>query len=194
MRFEHVLKGKVVEVIIGSLLRHAGYAVVASSVETLFPSLPHLTADQYASLRLGAEIRLMPDLLLLPAEGQASEIEIKYRTSLSREVARDLAAELRTQQQHFPDTHTVIVRGVAPAGTPGGVDDHIRVLAPRTLELFAAADLFYHTCTGPESPADTRLEPMWQAMRPITSVWSRLRDHRDALERVVPLCRALAAL
>lgn len=195
MEFLNTLKGSTVQTIIQCLLRQAGYPVVSTSIEVLIPSLSLLDWASYDGLDLGAELRLLPDLLLLPRESPARLVEVKYRMKLDREALRNLLEKCRVQQKHFPDAYTVLVRGSSPKGAAARVDDLIRVLPPNSLELLAAADLFFHTCAPASGGSEeARLEPLWQSLRPMTTVFDRLQSHREVLEQVVPLVRALVAL
>src|SRR5690606_16209403 len=69
--FRNAVKGAVVESAILSLMRHGGYSAVPSSVENLFPILPALDHARYSALDLASQIRLLPDLLILPDQGEA---------------------------------------------------------------------------------------------------------------------------
>jgi hypothetical protein len=179
VEFLNTLKGSTVQTIIHCLLRQAGYPVVSTSIEALIPSLTQLDWAQYDSLKLGPELRLLPDLLLLPQENSA----------------RQVLEKCREQQQRFPDAYTIIVRGTSPRGAAARADDLIRVLPPNALELLAAADIFFHVCPPAEGGSEeTRLEPLWQSLRPMTTVFDRLQSQREVLERVVPLIRALVTL
>lgn len=195
MDFLNTLKGSTTQTIVHCLLRQAGYPVVSTSIESLIPSLTLLDWAQYDSLKLGAELRLLPDLLLLPQENSARLLEVKFRTKLDRETLRRLLEKCREQQRHFPDAYTIIVRGTSPRGAAARADDLIRVLPPNALELLAAADIFFHACPSTDGGAEeARLEPLWQSLRPMTTVFDRLQNQREALERVVPLVRALVTL
>lgn len=195
MDFLNHVKGSSAQGIIHCLLRQAGYPVISTSVEALIPSLTLLDWATYDSLDLGPELRLLPDLLLLPRDAPARLVEVKFRARLDREVLRHLLEKCRFQQEHFPDAYTVLVRGSSPKGPGARADDLIRVLPPRSLELLAAADIFFHTCTSAGGAAEeARLEPLWQALRPMTTAFERLQSQREMLERIVPLVRALAEL
>jgi hypothetical protein len=195
VEFLNTLKGSTVQTVIHCLLRQAGYPVVSTSIEAIIPSLTLLDWAQYDSLKLGAELRLLPDLLVLPQEHSTRQVEVKFRTRLDRETLRRLLEKCREQQQRFPDAFTIIVRGTSPRGAAARADDLIRVLPPNALELLAAADIFFHVCPSAEGGSEeTRLEPLWQSLRPMTTVFDRLQSQREVLERVVPLIRALVTL
>lgn len=195
MDFLNTVKGSIAQTTIHCLLRQAGYPVISSSIESLIPSLSLLDWASYDALNLGEELRLLPDLLLLPRESTARLAEVKYRTRLDRNTIRKLLEKCRAQQEHFPGAYTVIVRGTSPKGAAARADDLIRVLPPNELELLAAADLFFHSCTPVEvTTEEAKLEPLWQSLKPMTTVFERMREHREALEKVVPLMRALADL
>jgi hypothetical protein len=195
VEFANEVKGSVTHAAIACMLRHAGYPVVQTGVEVTIPALPLLTAADVASLELGPELRSAPDLCVLPRGGAALHVEVKYRKRLDRNVLRLLAEKLADQQRHYPQTHTILVRSVSPQGDAARADDLVRVLPPGRLQVLAAADLFYHTVAGEGISEELRLEPLWQALRPVTSVFDRLQgEKREILERLVPLIRALADL
>ncbi|MEW5926412.1 MAG: hypothetical protein AB1941_02890 [Gemmatimonadota bacterium] len=195
MEFLNSVKGSVAQTMIHCLLRHSGYLVVPTSIEALIPSLTLRDWAGYDALNLGPELRLLPDLLLLPPEGSARLAEVKYRTRLDRETIRRMLEKCRAQQEHFPDAYTILVRGSSPRGAAARADDLVRVLPPNALELLAAADLYFNAITpAPGGSDETRLEPLWQSLRPMTSVFDRLQGQRETLEQLVPLIRALATL
>lgn len=195
MEYANEIKGVITQAAMACMLRHAGYPVVQTGVEMMIPALPLLTASDVASLELGPELRSTPDLCVLSRGSTALQVEIKFRRRLDRNVVRQLAEKLAAQQRHYPQTHTILVRSASPKGEAARADDLVRVLPPRRLEVLAAADLFYHTITGEGTCEDLRLEPLWQSLRPVTSVFDKLQgEKRDLLERLVPLIRALADL
>ena len=195
MEFLNSVKGSVAHTMIHCLLRQSGYLVVSTSIEALVPSLTLRDWAGYDALNLGPELRLLPDLLLLPPEGSARLAEVKFRTRLDRETIRRMLEKCRAQQEHFPDAYTILVRGSSPRGAAARADDLVRVLPPNALELLAAADLYFNAITpAPGGSDETRLEPLWQSLRPMTSVFDRLQGQRETLEQLVPLIRALAAL
>lgn len=195
MDFLNTLKGSITQTLVHCLLRQAGYPVVSTAIESLIPSLALLDWSSYDNLHLGAELRLLPDLLLLPRENSARMVEVKFRSRFDRETLRRLLEKCQVQQKHFPETYTVIVRGTSPKGAMARADDVIRVLPPGSLELLAAADIFFHVCVPAVGESEeARLEPLWQSLRPMTTVFDRLQSQREVLEQIVPLIRALAAL
>jgi hypothetical protein len=195
VEFLNSVKGSVAHTMIHCLLRQSGYLVVSTSIESLVPSLTLRDWAGYDALNLGPELRLLPDLLLLPPEGSARLAEVKYRTRLDRETIRRMLEKCRAQQEHFPDAYTILVRGSSPRGASARADDLVRVLPPNALELLAAADLYFNAITpAPGGSDEARLEPLWQSLRPMTSVFDRLQGQREMLEQLVPLIRTLAAL
>lgn len=194
MEFSSALKGSITETLVHSLLREAGYPVVHTSIETVLPGLSMLDWANMARLELGSELRLLPDLLVLPQEGPAVLLEVKYRTRLDRETVRKLAEKVRRQHAHFPGTCTVLLRGTSPKGANARADDLIRVLPNDALQLLGAADLFYHHPGASALPEDEKLEPLWSALRPLTTAFPRLQEHRTVLEGITPVIRSLAEL
>lgn len=195
MDFLNTLKGSLAQSVVHCLLRQAGYPVVCTSIESLIPSLTLLDWTSYDNLRIGPEVRLLPDLLLLPRDSSARLVEVKYRSKLDRETLRRLLEKCQMQQTHFPETSTVIIRGTSPRGAAARADDVIRVLPPTSLELLAAADIFFHVCSAAAGESEeARLEPLWQSLRPMTTVFDKLQSQREMLEQIVPLIRALATL
>lgn len=195
MTYRDVLTGALVETAIHSLLRQAGYAVVPGSIERLAPGLPLLSRAEYQRLQMPDELRLMPDLMILPPDAPALLIEVKWRTRLSREILQKLRDKLARQQQRFPGAHTVIARGVSPKGDAAKIDDFVRVLPAGRLEIIAAADLFFHLSSQDGASEAERLEPLWQSLRPMTAIFERLQgEHRPDLEQLAPLFHAIANL
>lgn len=194
MDFRSTLTGAVAEAAIANLLHNAGYPVVRSSIESIFPQLPLLSRSDYAELEISPMLRQLPDLLVLPPEGAAQLVEVKYRTSLTRETVNLLFDKVRRQQELHPQTHTIIIRGRAPNAEKARADDHVRVLPPNRAELLAAADLFFHSCPAGSREEQERMEPMWRALRTLPSAFPRLQSDRGQLERLPPIFRALAAL
>jgi hypothetical protein len=189
--FASAAKGGATEALLASLLREAGYSVIPTAIEGLVPALSAMDQDAYQRLSLSPELRLLPDLLVLPCDGAALQVEVKFRSRIDREVLRQLLERLRRQQAVHPATQTVLVRGVSPRGEAARVDDLIRVLPPGRLALLEAADLFWHTCVT-EGDEEERIEPVWGALRPLTTSFPRLQSHRNQLERLIPLIRSLA--
>jgi hypothetical protein len=191
--FRNVLVGSIAETAVLHLLRQAGYAAVPASVESLFPMLPAMDQAVYEALDLAAELRHLPDILVLPQGSPSMLVEVKFRRRVDRDTLRKLYEKLHRQQARFPDAHTVVIRGTSPKGAAARVDDLVRVLPPGRLELILAADLFYHTAAE-GSAEEARLEPLWCALRPLTSAFDRLQGRREDVDRLVPLVRALAEL
>lgn len=194
MDFRSTLTGAVTEAALADLLRHAGYAVIRTSIETIVPQLRLLNQGEYARLEISPVLRHLPDLVVIPPGHPATHLEVKFRRSLTRSVVNMLLEKARTQQELHPQTHTIIVRGRAPHGAKARADDHVRILPPRRLELLAAADVFYHSCPTESNGEDERLEPMWRALRTVPGAFPLLQPHRDQLEQLVPLFRTLATL
>jgi len=185
------LTGRVAEVVVASALRQAGYGVYASGIEQMFPVLPTLDQSRYLELDLGP-LRLLSDLLVIPATGKALPVEVKYRRNLDRLTLQRLREKV-CEQQDVLAVHTVIMRGVSPRGDAARADDLVRVLPPHRSDLLAAGDVFFHAL-GEVADEAARLDPVWSALRPMTTAFPQLQAHRDALERLVPMVRALSAL
>ena len=195
MDFTNDCKGAIVETAIACLLRHAGYPVAHAGIESLLPVLPLFGHGRYEALDLTPQLRLSPDLLILPHGAPGLQIEVKYRKYLDRGAVQKLLVKVGEQQACYPQTHTILVRSVSPRGSAARADDVVRVLPPKRLEILAAADLFYHGGPADALPEDSRMEPLWQALRPMTSTFDRLQgENREMLERLVPVFRSLAEL
>lgn len=194
MDFRSTLAGAVTETAIAGLLHHAGYPVVRSSIETIFPHLPLLSQDEYAQLNVSPVLRQLPDLLVLPIDGPAMLLEVKFRSKLTRATVALLLDKVRSQQNVHPQAHTIIARGTSPLGERARADDLVRLLPPGRLELLAAGDLFFHSLPADSDQEDERLEPMWRALRTLPSAFPRLQAQRHQLEQLVPVLRTLAAL
>ncbi|MDQ3523264.1 MAG: hypothetical protein M3434_13150 [Gemmatimonadota bacterium] len=194
MDYLNDLKGTLTQGAVCCALRHAGYPVVPSSIEALFPMLPLLSGEGYQSLALAPQLRRLPDLLILPNAGAAWQVEVKYRSRITRDGLCQLHTKLKAQQDSHPETHTVLIRSVSPRGAAARADDLIRVLPPRKLEHLVAADIFYHNL-GEGAAEEQRLEPLWQSLRTMSSSFPRLKGApRQLLEQLVPFIRAMAEL
>lgn len=194
MECSNTLKGMVAETLVAALLREAGYPVVSTSIETILPSLSLLDWASMDRLDLAPELRRLPDLLVLPREGPATLLEVKFRSRLDRDTLRHLAGKLRDQNTNYPSACTVLTRGTSPKGASARPDDLIRVLPPNAPELLAAGEIFFHVIGAGAVNEEDKVEPVWSAMRPMTSAFPRLQEHRATLESIVPVLRCLAEL
>lgn len=195
MQYTNNLKGALAETAICCLLRNAGYPAVPNGIESRMAMLPLLTGAQVASLDLTPEVRLAPDLLILPLGRASVLVEIKYRRQITRDVLQQLLCKAQEQQRYYPTTHTILIRSISPKGAAARADDLIRVLPPNRLELLAAGDVFYHCTAGQEAGEHERLEPVWSALRPMSGAFDALQGAgREMLEHLVPFVLGLEAL
>lgn len=160
MSFASMLKGRIAERIVVTLLERGGFRVTRLGIEELFDEIKYLPREQYLSLGLPNRLRGLPDLLVAdPKVSWAAMLEIKYRRRFDAECARELYATLREQREHWPEAWALIM--VAEPFFVGARfhQDFIRLIGPDDLHRLA------------EAPPTIRGETEKQRM---SRVWDRL--------------------
>jgi hypothetical protein len=193
MEFRSTVKGSTAETLVRVLLQSTGCTVMATSVEQLIPSVVAVTQGRYAQMALPHSIRYMADLLVIPPAGAARLLEIKYRTFLDLSSIRWIREKASKQASFVSDVHTVLVRGVSPAGTKARLDDIVRVVPPGRVDLLTAGELaIQQPLTGVTESA--KAEGFWQALQPLSELLPVLREHTAEVEVVVRAFIALARM
>jgi hypothetical protein len=135
MTFASVLKGRLAERIIVTLLERGGFRVTRLGIEELFDEVKYLDRQQYLKLGLPPQLRSLPDLLIAdPKVTWAKMLEIKFRRRFDIESIRLLHSTLAEQRRSWPDCWAVIL--IAEPFLQGGRfhQDYIRLLGPNDLE------------------------------------------------------------
>jgi len=135
MPFGSVLRGRVAERILVTLLERGGYRVTRLGIEEIFDEIKLLSLHEYQALGLSKQLRTLPDLLVSdPAVSWAALVEVKYRRTFDLEVARELHSTISEQRKYWPESYTVIM--IAEPFVEGGRfhQDYIRLIKPGELE------------------------------------------------------------
>jgi hypothetical protein len=110
MQFSSVVKGRIAESLLITLLERMSYRVTRLGVEVLFDEVKHLDAGQYRALNLPPQLRTLPDLLVADAEIEhAYLVEVKLRRRFDQETARELCATLNEQHKYWPQAVAVVM-------------------------------------------------------------------------------------
>lgn len=134
MTFASILKGRIAERIIVTLLERGGFRVTRLGIEELFDEIKYLPRDQYLALGLPTQLRALPDVLVAdPRVTWARMLEIKFRRRFDAETARELHSTLSDQREHWPDAWALIM--IAEPFVEAGRfhQDYIRLLGPDDL-------------------------------------------------------------
>src|ERR1043166_4540366 len=132
MTFANLLRSRVAERILVTLLERGGYRVTRLGIEEIFDEIKLLSKAEYLGLGLPPALRALPDFLVAdPHVSWAVLVELKFRRRFDDEVARELHATLTEQRVHWPDSHAVIM--IAEPFVEGGRfhQDYIRYVKPR---------------------------------------------------------------
>jgi hypothetical protein len=135
MPFSHVLRGRVAERILVTLLERGGFRVTRLGIEELFDEVKYLSMQEYLKLGLSKALRALPDLLVADAQiSWAALVEVKYRRVFDAEAARELHATLTEQRMHCPEAYAAII--IAEPFVEGGRfhQDYIRMVEPGNTE------------------------------------------------------------
>jgi hypothetical protein len=135
MSFASILKGRLAERIVVSLLERGGFRVTRLGIEELFDEIKYLGREEYLALGLPSQLRTLPDLLVAdPGVTWAVMMEIKFRRRFDSDTARDLHKALQDQRQLWPDAWALIM--IAEPFVEGGRfhQDYIRLLGPDDLD------------------------------------------------------------
>lgn len=133
MEFKNIVKGQITQTLIKTLFEGAGYRVEQLGIEEIFKELRHLDYCSYSALNLPDNLRQLPDLLVTDLSlKKAWMVEIKYRKRLDKFNSESLYKTLSSQYEHWPQTHTVLIRGDAQSSRH---QETIGVITPKSLEL-----------------------------------------------------------
>ena len=110
MTFASLLRGRLAERIIVSLLERGGFRVTRLGIEELLDEIKYLPRDQYVGLGLPPQLRTLPDLLVAdPRVSWARLLEIKFRRRFDDEVARELHGAISEQRQFWPESWALVM-------------------------------------------------------------------------------------
>lgn len=188
--FASTHKATIAQASIHSVLTYAGYRVSPIGVETRCPEIVYLNKPEYDALDIPDALRTTPDLAAYaPPVGPLHLVEIKYVSSWSTDSLRLMASKLERQRQYYRCV-TVILRARSAATEAPGVDDLVRVLLPDQLVLLSTAQVLARLEPAPaDAGVDSRLEPIWQSMEPLSTAFDRLAARsgwQDMLIRALP--------
>lgn len=194
-----VLKGRLAERIVVTLLERGGFRVTRLGIEELFDEIKYLPKDQYLGLGLSPQLRALPDILVAdPKVTWAVTLEIKFRRRFDEEVARELHSTLRDQRHYWPEAWALLL--IAEPFFDGARfhQDYIRLLGPDDLGqlvdpvisasteteqkraqrrwegLPMLTKLFYHA-HGDDAQSRKLAEQFWTGAEYVTSAIKELR-------------------
>jgi hypothetical protein len=111
-------KGRFAETIISTLLEHAGYRVLRLGVEEVVSEVKAGVARGERTLQLPDQLRTAPDFLVVdPATGECTLLEVKFRGTFDDRVATGLHAVLTRQATYWPEAVTAIVCADPPGSS-----------------------------------------------------------------------------
>lgn len=138
LSFSSVLKGRLAERIVVTLLERGGFRVTRLGIEELFDEIKYMQREQYLNLGLPQELRTLPDLLVAdPKVSWAVMLEVKYRKRFDLETARELHSTLTDQRRCWPQAWALMM--IAEPFVEAGRfhQDYIRLIPPENLhDLF----------------------------------------------------------
>ena len=138
--FASMLRGRLAERIIITLLERGGYRVTRLGVEEVFDEIKYLGRDEYLALGLPLALRALPDLLVTdPGVTKGHMIEVKYRRTWDREASIGLYDLLTAQREHWPASHAVLVISEADYPALNLHQDYMRVIPAGQTDLLAPA-------------------------------------------------------
>jgi hypothetical protein len=136
MSFTSVLKGRLAERILVTLLERGGYRVARVGIEELFDEVKYLSQDEYLELKLPPQLRTLPDLLVADATvSWAKLIEVKFRRTFDGEVAAELHDKLSEQRKYWQESYAILMIGEPFVEGGGFHQDFIRVIPPGQTDL-----------------------------------------------------------
>ena len=98
MEFANILKGRLAERILVTLLERGGYRVTRLGVEELFDEVKYLDRIHFLGLGLPEQLRALPDILVAdPSVSWAQLVEIKFRRRLDHSTVGELFSELTNE-------------------------------------------------------------------------------------------------
>jgi hypothetical protein len=142
LEFSNVLKGVVTQTLLKALLERGGYRVTRLGIEELFAEVKHLDLQQYLRLQLPIQLRSLPDLLVAELDmSHVFLVEAKFRRRFDEAAAQSISAELKQQQEHWPQSYAVIMISEPFVSEGKFHQDYIRVLRPGEMHKLTGAQL-----------------------------------------------------
>lgn len=167
MSFASLLKGRLGERIIVSLLERGGFRVTRLGIEEIFDEIHYLPKDQYLALNLPPQLRALPDILITDTQvSWAAMIEIKFRRRFDAETVRELHWTLSKQREHWPQSWAVIMIAEPFVDNGRFHQDYIRMIGPDDLQKLVTP------LSGP--PVDDerrRMERYWDRLPMLTKLF-----------------------
>jgi hypothetical protein len=173
MNFASLLRGRVAERVLVTLLERGGYRVTRLGIEEIFDEIKLLSQSEYLALGLPPALRTLPDILVAdPGVSWAALVELKYRRCFDDAVARELHATLSHQREFWPQSHAVIM--IAEPFVEGGRfhQDYIRYVKPG-----ATDKLLWRPPSDSYSDERSWMSPVWNSLPTILSLFKA--DHID---------------
>lgn len=135
MPFGRVLRGRVAERILTTLLERGGFRVTRFGIEELFDEIKYLDLAAYLQLGLSKALRALPDLLVADTQvSWAALVEVKYRRRFTSKIARELHATLSEQRQYWPEAYAAIIIGEPFLEEGRFHQDYIRLIEPGNID------------------------------------------------------------
>ena len=199
MQFSSVVKGRIAESLLITLLERMGYRVTRLGVEVLFDEVKYLDLPQYHALNLPPQLRTLPDLLVADAEIEhAYLVEVKLRRRFDQETARELRATLGDQHKYWPQAVAVVML-TEPIVEDGRFhQDYIRAF-PLEARMNVVNPLF-----DSQSHEGLRMRGIWEALPQLQHTFRYFFQSDDNQKRggmgqrladyITPMLRELRAL
>ena len=131
MNFRNLVKGRVAESLLITLLERAGYRVTRMGVEELFDEIKYLDLEHYHKLMLPVQLRSIPDLLVADTDiTKAYLVEVKFRRRFDKKTAWSLHTTLVDQRRQWPESYAVLMVGEPAFEDASFHQDYIRVIPP----------------------------------------------------------------
>lgn len=125
-------KGQFGQMLVATLLEHAGYRVLRLGVEETVSEVKAGLARQEGSLNLPEQLRSVPDFLIVDVEtGVARMVEVKFRRCFDDNTAMELGSTLSLQAKWWPEAVTVVITPNPPSGAGSQYQDYLRVIEPK---------------------------------------------------------------
>lgn len=183
MSLSAVLKGRLAERILTTLLERGGYRVTRLGIEELFDEVKLLPLRDYLSLRLPKGLRFLPDLLVADAQVTwAVLVEVKFRRRFDREAAAELYDTLSEQQQYWPEAWTIIMIGEPFHADHHFHQDYIRTIPPGKVDLLRNSAIL-----NAEMEEGLRMRSLWDSLPMMTRLfrtdWERMSPEEQKREK-----------
>jgi hypothetical protein len=129
--FGDTVKAQITQAVLSALLERGGYRVIRLGIEELFVEVKGQELEQYRALRLPAQLRYLPDLLVASLDAtQALLVEVKFRRRFDDGSAHGLFAQLARQRRYWPESYAVLMISEPFRADAHFHQDYIRVLPP----------------------------------------------------------------